>query len=88
MDPSFQTYRLTDDHDTVRAAVREIAEKAIEPYAKDVDEQPRYPQEAQDALVSSGFHAVHIPEEYEGAGSTRSHCHPDRGSQPGCASSS
>jgi alkylation response protein AidB-like acyl-CoA dehydrogenase len=68
VDPSFQTYRLTDDHDAVRAAVREIAEKGIEPYAADVDAKPRYPQEAQDVLVSSGFHAVHIPEEYEGAG--------------------
>ncbi|WP_407653129.1 acyl-CoA dehydrogenase family protein [Amycolatopsis acidiphila] len=36
--------------------------------AADVDERERYPSEARDALVKAGFHAVHVPEEYEGQG--------------------
>src|SRR5579885_2575403 len=45
-----------------------MAEKEIAPYAAEVDEQERYPAEARDALVRSGFHAVHIPEKYSGEG--------------------
>lgn len=61
-------FALTEDHRDVRAAIREIAEKEIAPYAAEVDEQERYPVEAQNALTAAGFQAVHIPEEYDGAG--------------------
>ena len=61
-------FRLTDDQQSVRAAIREIAEAEIAPYAAECDEQERYPIEAQKALTASGFNAVHIPEEYGGAG--------------------
>nr|WP_245599665.1 acyl-CoA dehydrogenase family protein [Nakamurella lactea] len=61
-------FAVTDDHRAVREAVREIAVKAIEPHAADCDENERYPTEAQQALTESGFNAVHIPEEYGGAG--------------------
>jgi len=64
----FDTYRLTDDHDHVRAAVRELSEKAIAPYAAAVDEDSRYPHEAVAALTRAGYHAPHIPEQYGGAG--------------------
>jgi len=64
----FETYRLTADHDHVRAAVRELSEKEIAPYAAAVDEDSRYPYEAQTALTKAGFHAPHIPEQYGGAG--------------------
>ncbi|HJP87911.1 MAG TPA: acyl-CoA dehydrogenase family protein [Candidatus Limnocylindrales bacterium] len=68
MDASFGTYQLADEHEALREAVRAMAEKEIAPHAAAVDEQERYPAEARDALVRSGFHAVHIPEEYEGEG--------------------
>jgi alkylation response protein AidB-like acyl-CoA dehydrogenase len=68
MDPAFDTYRLSDEHEALRDAVRALAEKEIAPYAAEVDEQGRYPQEAQDALVKAGFQAVIIPEEYGGQG--------------------
>jgi alkylation response protein AidB-like acyl-CoA dehydrogenase len=68
VDPSFSTYQLAEEHEYVRQAVRELAEKAIQPYAAHVDEEARYPQEAHDALVQAGFHATHIPEAYSGAG--------------------
>ena len=68
MTRDFDTYRLTDDHDHVRAAVRELSEKAIAPYAAAVDEDSRYPHEAVAALTRAGYHAPHIPEQYGGAG--------------------
>src|SRR5664279_4209144 len=61
-------FTLTDDHQAVREAIREIAEGEIAPHAADVDEHERYPVEAQKALTAAGFQAVHIPEEYLGAG--------------------
>ncbi|GAA4950944.1 hypothetical protein GCM10023238_16550 [Streptomyces heliomycini] len=33
-----------------------------------MDEEARFPQEALDALVANDLHAVHVPEEYGGAG--------------------
>src|SRR4051794_40959690 len=68
MDPQFDTYRLSDEHEALRDAVRALAEKEIAPYAAEVDEQGRYPVEARTALVKAGFHAVTIPEEYGGQG--------------------
>jgi len=64
----FDTYRLSEDHEAIRHAVREIAEAKIAPYAAAVDEEARYPQEAHDALVASDFFAPHVAEEYGGAG--------------------
>jgi alkylation response protein AidB-like acyl-CoA dehydrogenase len=68
VNPTFGTYQLTEEHGFVRQAVRELAEGAIAPHAAEVDENARFPKEAHDALVQSGFHATHIPEAYEGAG--------------------
>ncbi|HET8588559.1 MAG TPA: acyl-CoA dehydrogenase family protein [Nakamurella sp.] len=61
-------FRLTEDQRAVRAAIREIAEAEIAPHAADCDENERYPIEAQKALTASGFNAVHVPEQYGGAG--------------------
>ncbi len=68
MDASFDTYRLSDEHEALREAVRTLAEKEIAPHAADVDEQGRFPSEAREALSKAGFHAVGIPEEYGGEG--------------------
>jgi alkylation response protein AidB-like acyl-CoA dehydrogenase len=61
-------YALTEEHEAIRAAVREIAEREIAPHAAEVDADSRYPIEAQKALTAAGFHATHIPEEYGGEG--------------------
>jgi alkylation response protein AidB-like acyl-CoA dehydrogenase len=61
-------FTLTDDHRAIREAIREIAVAEILPHAADCDERERYPIEAQKALTASGFNAVHVPEEYGGAG--------------------
>src|SRR5688572_93205 len=67
-DPTFDTYRLSEDHEAIRDAVRAVATDKIAPWAAAVDEEARYPQEAHDALVASDFFAPHVPEEYGGVG--------------------
>jgi alkylation response protein AidB-like acyl-CoA dehydrogenase len=64
----FDLFRLSEEHDMLRASVRALAEAKIAPFAADVDEQGRFPQEALDALQANDLHAVHVPEEYGGAG--------------------
>ena len=66
--PDVDTDRLSEDHEAIREAVREICEAKIAPYAAEVDDQARYPQEAQDALIASDFYAPHVGEEYDGVG--------------------
>jgi alkylation response protein AidB-like acyl-CoA dehydrogenase len=61
-------FALSDEHRAIREAVRELCEAKVAPYAADVDERSRYPQEAADALQAADFHAPHVPEEYGGAG--------------------
>ncbi|MFI9007461.1 acyl-CoA dehydrogenase [Actinosynnema sp. NPDC053489] len=68
MDPSFGTYQLAEEHEALREAVRSLADKEVAPHAADVDERERFPVEALNALVKSGFAAVHVPEEYDGQG--------------------
>jgi alkylation response protein AidB-like acyl-CoA dehydrogenase len=64
----FDLYRPSEEHDMLRDAVRALVEAKIAPYAAAVDEEARFPQEALDALVANDMHAVHVPEEYGGAG--------------------
>jgi alkylation response protein AidB-like acyl-CoA dehydrogenase len=64
-DPQFA---LSEEHEAIRAAVRSLCEAKVAPYAAEVDEQARYPEEAAAALLSADFHAPHVPEEYGGAG--------------------
>lgn len=61
-------FTLSEEHKAVREAVRKLAEDKIAPYAADVDENARYPQEAAEALTAVDFHAPHVPERYGGAG--------------------
>ncbi|MDT0441625.1 acyl-CoA dehydrogenase family protein [Streptomyces johnsoniae] len=64
----FDLYRPAEEHDMLRASVRALAEAKIAPHAAEVDEESRFPQEALDALVGNDLHAVHVPEEFGGAG--------------------
>ncbi|MCE0766654.1 acyl-CoA dehydrogenase [Pseudonocardia kujensis] len=68
LNADFDAYRLSEEHEALRDAVRALAEKEIAPHAAEVDESARFPHEAKDALVKAGFQAVHIPEEYGGQG--------------------
>jgi alkylation response protein AidB-like acyl-CoA dehydrogenase len=64
----FDLFRLSEDHDMLREAVRAVAENKIAPHAAEVDDKATFPQTAYDALVASDFHAPHVPEEYDGVG--------------------
>ena len=66
--PDFDLFRLPDEHNELRAVLRDLCEKEIAPYAADVDEHSRFPEEALKALNAAGFSAVHVPEEYGGQG--------------------
>src|SRR6476620_4742293 len=66
--PSFDAFKLADEHNELRSVLRDLCEKEIAPHAADVDEKARYTDEALAALTSSGMAAIHIPEEYGGQG--------------------
>ncbi|MBH5333656.1 acyl-CoA dehydrogenase [Streptomyces pactum] len=68
MSQDFDLYRPSEEHDMLRESVRALAEAKIAPFAAEVDEEARFPQEALDALVANDLHAVHVPETYGGAG--------------------
>ncbi|TDB90556.1 acyl-CoA dehydrogenase [Actinomadura sp. KC216] len=64
----FPAYAPSEDHELLRSTVRELADAKIAPFAAEVDEEARFPQEALDALVANDLHAVHVPEQYGGGG--------------------
>ena len=64
----FDVYRLPEDHETIRAAVREVCDAKVAPHAAEADETGEFPKASYDALRAADFHAPHIPEEYGGAG--------------------
>jgi alkylation response protein AidB-like acyl-CoA dehydrogenase len=64
----FPAYRLPEEHEAVREAVREICADKVAPHAAEADETGEFPQASYDALRGSDFHAPHIPTEYGGAG--------------------
>jgi alkylation response protein AidB-like acyl-CoA dehydrogenase len=68
MTDEYPLYALSEEHQAIREAVRAVCDAKVAPFAADVDEQARYPQEAADALLAADFHAPHVPEQYGGAG--------------------
>jgi alkylation response protein AidB-like acyl-CoA dehydrogenase len=64
----FDVYQLPEDHQTIRAAVREVCDARVAPHAAEADETSEFPKASYDALRASDFHAPHIPVEYGGAG--------------------
>jgi alkylation response protein AidB-like acyl-CoA dehydrogenase len=68
MGNDFPLFALSEEHRAIREAVRDLCEAKVAPYAAEVDEDGRYPEEAEKALRQADFHAPHVPEEYGGAG--------------------
>jgi alkylation response protein AidB-like acyl-CoA dehydrogenase len=64
----FDVYQLPEDHEAIRAAVREVCDARVAPHAAEADETGEFPKASFDALRASDFHAPHIPAEYGGAG--------------------
>lgn len=56
------------EYDELRDSVRSLVAKKITPFAHDVDEAARFPQEAFDALQAADLAASHVPAEFGGQG--------------------
>ena len=65
---SFPLFTISEDHEELREAIRNVAQDKIAPHAAEADDQGAFPQASYDALVASDFHAPHIGEEYGGVG--------------------
>ena len=61
-------FDIPSEYKDLRASVRALAEKEIAPFAKAVDEDHRFPQEAKVALIKNGLYAAHVPTEFGGDG--------------------
>jgi alkylation response protein AidB-like acyl-CoA dehydrogenase len=61
-------FALSEEHEALREAIRELATEKIAPRAADIDRAAEFPWDVYEALVKADFHAVHVPEEYGGAG--------------------
>jgi len=61
-------FMLSEEHEALVEAVRDLVRDRIAPRAADIDETGEFPWDVYDALKSSGFHAIHIPEQYGGQG--------------------
>jgi alkylation response protein AidB-like acyl-CoA dehydrogenase len=68
VDTTFETYRLGEEHTMLRESVRQLAEDKIAPRAAEVDQTGEFPWDVYESLRKAELHAVHIPEEYGGAG--------------------
>jgi alkylation response protein AidB-like acyl-CoA dehydrogenase len=64
----FDAYRLPEEHDAVREAVRAVCDAKVAPNAAEADETGEFPKASYEALRAADFHAPHIPVEYGGAG--------------------
>jgi len=71
----YAVYALTEEHQQLRQVVREFAEAKIGPRAAEIDETAEYPWDVHEALKAADLLALHIPEQYGGAGADRiAHC--------------
>jgi alkylation response protein AidB-like acyl-CoA dehydrogenase len=68
MSIDYPAFALSQEHEALRESVRQLADEKIAPHAAEVDQSPRFPAEALEALVKADFHAIHVPEAYGGAG--------------------
>lgn len=61
-------FRLTDEQEILRKAVREFAAAEIAPGASERDEQGRFPSELIPKIAELGLFGIMVPEEYGGSG--------------------
>jgi alkylation response protein AidB-like acyl-CoA dehydrogenase len=64
---SFDVFQLPDEHEAIRAAVRDLCADKVAPNAAAADASGEFPRASYDALRAADFHAPHIPSEYGGA---------------------
>jgi alkylation response protein AidB-like acyl-CoA dehydrogenase len=71
MDASYSLYALSEEHQLLRSAVRQLADDKIAPRAAEIDETAEYPWDVHEALKKADLLAIHVPEAYGGAGADR-----------------
>jgi short/branched chain acyl-CoA dehydrogenase len=61
-------FDLSEEHELLRATVREFAERRIAPVAEELDREHRFPYDLIAGLAELGLLGIPIPEEYGGSG--------------------
>jgi alkylation response protein AidB-like acyl-CoA dehydrogenase len=61
-------FTLTDEHEMIRQAARDFAQKEIAPIAAEFDESGDFPYETVKKMGALGLMGIEVPEEYGGAG--------------------
>src|SRR5260370_15999593 len=61
-------FELSEEHEALRARVRELATEKTAPRAAEGAGTAEFPWDVHEALVKADFHALHVPEQYGGAG--------------------
>jgi butyryl-CoA dehydrogenase len=62
-------FQLTEEHELIRASVREFCEKHLEPIADAIDQEARFPSEIVKKMGEQDWLGIPYPTEYGGAGS-------------------
>jgi short/branched chain acyl-CoA dehydrogenase len=57
---------LNDEHDTIRKAVRDFAERDIKPLAQELDEKEEFSIELTRKMGEMGLFGMTLPEKYGG----------------------
>jgi alkylation response protein AidB-like acyl-CoA dehydrogenase len=63
-----ELFPFTDEHEMIRQAARDFAQKEIAPIAADFDESGEFPSQTIQKMGEMGFMGIEVPEEYGGAG--------------------
>src|ERR1700712_5962565 len=71
VNPAYDIYGLTEEHELLRKSVRDLAEDVIAPRAAEIDRTAEFPRDVYDALKASDMVAIHVPEAYGGAGADK-----------------
>jgi alkylation response protein AidB-like acyl-CoA dehydrogenase len=61
-------FPFTEEHEMIRRAAREFAEKEIAPIAAEFDESGEFPSKTIQKMGEMGFMGIEVPEDYGGAG--------------------
>ena len=65
---SYGMFQLTPEHEMIRQAARDFAQKEIAPIAAEFDETGEFPSKTIKKMGEMGFMGIEVPEEYGGAG--------------------
>lgn len=59
---------FTEEHEMIRSMVHDFANNEIEPVARELDEQGKFPKDIVKQMAELGILGIPVPEEYGGAG--------------------